>query len=551
MRKKTDDQGRILGAHRPIGSLTVISALALLALVAAGAILVEDPETAGARATPRISLHPASGPPGTRVTVTGTRFPAGEGFLKWDGSAKNMPEFEVGPGGTFRAMFVVPEDKAGLHDVEAVIKTDFGRQKATAKFRFLRPRPTTATPIPTATRTATATATPTAAATATGSPTATATPTRTATRTATATATPTTAATATRSPTATATPIPTATRTATATATPTAAATATGSPTATATPTRTATRTATATATPTTAATATRSPTATATPIPTATRTATATATPTAAATATGSPTATATPTRTATRTATATATPTNTPTAGGVWRPAQNTTWQWQLTSDLDLSVDAQMWDIDLFDNSASVVATLHAQGRKVICYMSAGSWEDWRPDAGAFPAAVKGNSNGWPGENWLDIRQTSVLGPIMGARLDLCKSKGFDGVEFDNIDGYSNSTGFPLRAADQVAYNTWLANAAHERGLSAGFKNDLDQASDLEPPFDFAIVEECFQYDECDLALPFIEAGKAVFEVEYSGTLESFCPQANAMGFMSMKKNLDLDAPRQPCWN
>ncbi len=208
------------------------------------------------------------------------------------------------------------------------------------------------------------------------------------------------------------------------------------------------------------------------------------------------------------------------------------------------------QMWDIDLFDNSASVVATLHGQGRKVICYMSAGSWEDWRPDSSDFPESVLGNYlEGYDDERWLDIRQLDVLGPIMGARLDLCRDKGFDGVEFDNIDGYSNSTGFPLRAADQVAYNTWLANAAHERGLSAGFKNDLDQVTDLEPSFDFAIVEECFQYDECDLALPFIEAGKAVFEVEYSGTLESFCPQANAMGFMSMKKHQSLDAWRQPC--
>ena len=258
-------------------------------------------------------------------------------------------------------------------------------------------------------------------------------------------------------------------------------------------------------------------------------------------------------PTSTPTPTATSTATPTVTPTVTPVprWNPPQHTTWQWQLTTPLNLSVAAEMWDIDLFDNSASVVNTLHGQGRKVVCYMSAGSWEDWRPDADDFPESVLGNDlDGWPGERWLDIRQLDVLGPIMGARLDLCRDKGFDGVEFDNVDGYGNNTGFPLGYSDQIAYNTWLANAAHERGLSAGLKNDLEQVADLEPLFDFAIVEQCFQYDECSDVLPFIEACKAVFEVEYSGTTDSFCPEANAMGFMSMKKRLSLNAWRQPCW-
>ena len=108
-------------------------------------------------------------------------------------------------------------------------------------------------------------------------------------------------------------------------------------------------------------------------------------------------------------------------------------------------------------------------------ICYFSAGSFENWRPDAAAFPASVKGSSNGWPGENWLDIRQWSVLGPIMGARMDLAVSKGCDGVEPDNMDGYSNSTGFPLTAADQITYNTNIANLAHSKGLSVGLKNDV----------------------------------------------------------------------------
>ena len=140
-------------------------------------------------------------------------------------------------------------------------------------------------------------------------------------------------------------------------------------------------------------------------------------------------------------------------------WTPAVKTSWQIQFSGKLDTSVNAQMYDVDLFDTSTATVTTLHAKGRKVICYFSAGSWEDWRPDAAQFPESVKGNGNGWPGERWLDARQLAVLGPIMEARLDLCKSKGFDGADPDNVDGYTNDTGFPLSAQDQLAYNRFLA--------------------------------------------------------------------------------------------
>jgi len=225
------------------------------------------------------------------------------------------------------------------------------------------------------------------------------------------------------------------------------------------------------------------------------------------------------------------------------------STPWQWQLTTPIDQTVDAAMYDIDLFDNDASVVASLHAKGRKVICYISAGTWEDWRPDANQFPAGVKGSSNGWPGEKWLDIRQISALAPIMNARMDLCKQKGFDGIEPDNVDGYTNKTGFPLTAADQLAFNQWLATAAHARGLSVGLKNDIDQAADLVGSFDWALNEQCFQYNECSALTPFTKAGKAVFEVEYSLTPAQFCPKALTMQFNSMKKNLDLDVPRTAC--
>jgi hypothetical protein len=234
-----------------------------------------------------------------------------------------------------------------------------------------------------------------------------------------------------------------------------------------------------------------------------------------------------------------------------GRWVPAPRTTWQWQLTGTVDQSVDAQMFDIDLFDNAASVVAALHARGRHVVCYLDAGTYEPGRPDSASYPAAVKGKElPDWPGEQWLDVRRLDLLGPILQRRFDLCKQKGFDAVEPDNIDGYANDSGFPLTADDQLKYNRFLADAAHARGLSIGLKNDLDQVGALQPSFDWALNEQCFQYSECDTLRPFAAAGKAVFITEYELAVGSFCPQANAAGYMAMRKRLALDAWRETCW-
>ena len=206
-------------------------------------------------------------------------------------------------------------------------------------------------------------------------------------------------------------------------------------------------------------------------------------------------------------------------------------------------------MYDIDGFDNAANVVSQLHAAGRKAVCYIDVGTWENWRSDAQSFPAVVKGASNGWPGERWLDIRRIDILGPIMTTRFQMCKNKGFDGIEPDNIDGYTNSTGFPLTYMDQINYNTFIANTAHQLGLAVALKNDVDQVQDLLASFDFMIDEQCFQYNECSLLMPFIDAGKPVFEVEYKLNTGRFCSEANALNFNAMKKRLSLNAYRVAC--
>ncbi len=231
-------------------------------------------------------------------------------------------------------------------------------------------------------------------------------------------------------------------------------------------------------------------------------------------------------------------------------WQPSPGTSWQWQLSGPLDTTLDVQMYDIDLAETPTATIADLKNAGRTVICYFSAGSWEAYRDDATLFPESVLGSiMDGWPDERWLDIRQIDLLAPIMHARLDLAVSKGCDGVEPDNVDGYANDSGFPLSGTDQLAYNRWLAKAAHDRGLSIGLKNDLEQIPDLVADFDWALNEQCVEFEECDLLSPFVQAGKAVFGVEYEGEAAAFCPVVNALNFDWLHKRLDLDAWRVAC--
>ncbi|MGC4118301.1 MAG: endo alpha-1,4 polygalactosaminidase [Myxococcales bacterium] len=234
------------------------------------------------------------------------------------------------------------------------------------------------------------------------------------------------------------------------------------------------------------------------------------------------------------------------------LWKPAPGTSWQWQLQGTIDTSFDVAMYDVDLFETPQATIDALHAAGRTVICYFSAGSYEDFRSDKGDFPAPVIGKAmDGWAGESWLDV-SNAALQPVMKARLDLAAQKRCDGVEPDNMDGYQNDTGFSLTAADQLAYNRFIASEAHARGLSVGLKNDIDQLDDLVADFDWALNEECVKYDECEgYTTSFIAANKAVFHVEYgtASLADAVCPKTQPLRFSTLIKKLGLDAWRVAC--
>jgi hypothetical protein len=234
-----------------------------------------------------------------------------------------------------------------------------------------------------------------------------------------------------------------------------------------------------------------------------------------------------------------------------GCWKPRPSTSpWQIQLQGKPKLDVRARVFEFDGFETSRRVVSRVHRRKRRVICYLNAGAWEDFRADAGDFPHETLGKTySGYPDERWLDIRRIDLLAPILRARLDTCRRRGFDAVDPDNLNGYQNDTGFSLTAADQLAFNRWLADAIHARGMAAILKNEGPQVHDLVRWFEGAVVEECFQFSECGLYRPFIRAHKPVYAIEYRRRSRRVCRSAKRRRFSVIFKRKSLRAFRRAC--
>ena len=236
----------------------------------------------------------------------------------------------------------------------------------------------------------------------------------------------------------------------------------------------------------------------------------------------------------------------------GSIWTPKKGDSWQIVLSQKLnDTSPNVDLFDIDLFINNASTIDTIHNSGKKVICYFSAGSFEDWRPDASNFTQSDKGNPlSGWSGEWWLKTNSTNVRN-IMLDRLDLAVTKGCDGVDPDNVDGYDNDNGLDLTQDDAISYVSFLADAAHGRNLSVGLKNAASIIPSVISKMEWSVNEQCVENNECDQFQPFIGAGKPVFHIEYPkqgpqtavSQKTSLCSGPSTQGFSTVLKNLNLD--------
>ena len=242
-------------------------------------------------------------------------------------------------------------------------------------------------------------------------------------------------------------------------------------------------------------------------------------------------------------------------PASGELWRPKPGARWQWDLSgnvSKLDLAVD--VYDIDGFGTDAALVTQLHAMGKKAICYLSVGTYEPSRPDAKDFPKEALGKYWAEWDETYIDIRSEAVR-TIMKKRFDMCKTKGFDAIEPDNMDmfeGGMNDTGFPLTEADGIAYAKWLASEAHARNMSIGQKNASSITAQIQDVYDWGLTEDCFADGWCDDMKSYPENDKALFMCEYTDKMIDFaaaCSAASTSKFSAILKKRELDAWIQFC--
>ncbi len=232
---------------------------------------------------------------------------------------------------------------------------------------------------------------------------------------------------------------------------------------------------------------------------------------------------------------------------------PHQLSSWHLQLTGELDLGAKRDVFDVDLYDTSVFDVVSIHQNGGYAIAYFNGGAWQPDKPDSNLYPASVIGKEpmKGWPQERWLDIRQIKILRPLIRNKLALAKSKGFDGVDPDNMDGFTNTKEFGLTKAHQLAFNRMVAHEAKMLGLAVFLKNADRLVKDLVLDFDGAVVEEAFRYSEAASYQPFRDNQKPVFEVEYRAFTRAQIKEATARGFNCIEAKLSLDGATKQVTN
>jgi hypothetical protein len=244
---------------------------------------------------------------------------------------------------------------------------------------------------------------------------------------------------------------------------------------------------------------------------------------------------------------------------------PNNGLEWQWELDHPLrvgnaaDMGVGATnaagavapnptVFDIDGIENPASTVAALHARGDKAICYIEIGAAGNYyAPSDEGIPvtyyAQLKAAGDlgakmaGYP-EYYLNINASSTVSIIESMIRQQCAAKGFDAVEPDIGDSYTDNTGFGITEAQNAAYDNTLGTYTHSLGLAWGQKNgdqDPSFAKMQEPVADFLLTEECNYYHTCaTVTAPYVAAHKLVLNAEYTddwGTsrvqdLQKFCP-------------------------
>eukprot|EP00127_Corallochytrium_limacisporum_P005275 Clim_evm6s202 gene=Clim_evmTU6s202 len=223
-------------------------------------------------------------------------------------------------------------------------------------------------------------------------------------------------------------------------------------------------------------------------------------------------------------------------------WQPTPGGLWNYVLQGEDRYEPVLDVIDIDPALIETADFERIHGQGARIICYFSAGTKEDYRPDASDFPASDVGNNlPDYPNEQYVDIRSAAILN-IMKDRMDSFATMNCDGVEADNVDVYSNDSGFNISQQDAVTYVTELANYAHSKNMAFALKNAPELISSVLSVCDMAVVEECKQFGFCNEFDPFISSNKPVYSVEYTGNGSGVCPTLLGKTFSGIIKSVDL---------
>lgn len=152
--------------------------------------------------------------------------------------------------------------------------------------------------------------------------------------------------------------------------------------------------------------------------------------------------------------------------------------------------------------DHTASPAAGLYN-----ICYVNAfqaqeGAESEWDSDLLLRDSSGEIVYDGGWGEALLDIRTAAKRDRIAAkvkTWIDGCASKKFNAVEPDNLDSYDRSEGL-ISEANAKAFVKSLSSYAHEKNLAMAQKNTVKfSTARAETGLDFAIAEECGEWDEC----------------------------------------------------
>lgn len=240
-------------------------------------------------------------------------------------------------------------------------------------------------------------------------------------------------------------------------------------------------------------------------------------------------------------------------------YKPDRFVTWQWHLDGEIDHSYDVDIYDVDIA-TSPQTIQKLHDEGRKVICYFSAGSWEEFRTDGAMLDKSIRGGplifgeGDVFLDEAWLDLRRMDMILETMLNRVERAKKIGCDGIEFDNPDVALHGINFPndggyVELTTNFWFNIWLVQQTHARGMAVALKNSDYMAAFFADDYDMVVNEECHVLQICDNYWPFLNRNKPVLNAEYLGARCFYCEQANRMGISTIKKEPALTACMVDC--